>query len=251
MPTIAAVYFSATGNTKKNALALAQGVAEALASHAVEDIDLTNQPSPAAREFSADDFVIFGMPVYAGRVPSAVKGRFSAFRGNGTPCLVAVSYGNRHYDDALLEMARMAEEQGFVVKGGAALIGRHTFGDIQMDRPDAADLEACRAFGEQAVRRDGETPAIPGAFPHREGGSGGKFRPLTADTCVNCGLCARKCPMQAIGEDFRTVSEACISCFRCIRNCPVGAKNMDVPAYNDFAAMFTEKLKARRENEFF
>ena len=28
-------------------------------------------------------------------------------------------------------------------------------------------------------------------------------------------------------------------------------KNMDVPAYNDFAAMFTEKLKERRENEFF
>ena len=57
--------------------------------------------------------------------------------------------------------------------------------------------------------------------------------------------------MKAIGEDCRTVGDACISCFRCIRNCPVGAKNMDVPAYNEFAAMFTEKLKDRRENEFF
>ena len=254
MSNVYAIFFSATGNTKKNLLAMAEGVAAALGAEgaplAVEAVDVTCQSAPAPREFGPEDFVLFGMPVYAGRLPLAVKDRIAGFTGNGTPCLVAVSYGNRHYEDALLELADMATAQGFALKGGAALIGRHTYGEIQVDRPDEADLAACRSFAAEAALR-AEAPAIPGNRPYREGLLRGKFHPLTSDACVECGLCVRSCPMQAIGDDCRTVGEDCISCFRCIRRCPTGAKNMDVPAYNDFAAMFSEKLKARRENEFF
>jgi ferredoxin len=247
---VTAIYFSATGNTEKNVKALAEGAVSALGFAGMEAVDVTCQPEPELREFGADDFVVFGMPVYAGRLPLAVKDRLKAFRGDGTPCIVAVSYGNRHYDDALLELADMAEEQGFIVKGGAALIGRHTYGEIQTERPDAADLQQSRTFASMAVLRAG-FPSIPGNRPYREGMLRGKFHPLTSEACVSCGLCTSRCPMKAIGPDCRTVSDACISCFRCIRSCPKGAKNMDVPAYNDFAAMFTEKLKERRENEFF
>ena len=248
---VAAIYFSATGNTEKSVKSLAEGAVSALGFAGVEAVDITCQPEPSFREFGPEDFVVFGMPVYAGRLPLAVKDRLLAFRGNGTPCIVAVSYGNRHYEDALLELADMAKEQGFVVKGGAALIGRHTYGEIQVERPDADDLAACRAFGAEAALRGGEVPAIPGNRPYREGLLRGRFHPLTSESCVQCGICVRGCPMQAIGEDCLTVGEACISCFRCIRRCPKGAKNMDVPAYVEFAAMFTEKLKERRENEFF
>ena len=251
MGSIAAIYFSATGNTEKNVKALAEGAVSALGFAGVEAVDVTCQPEPAPCEFGPDDFAVFGMPVYAGRLPLAVKDRLLAFRGNSTPCIVAVSYGNRHYEDALLELADMAKEQGFVVKGGAALIGRHTYGEIQVGRPDAEDLSSCRAFGAEAALREGDEPAIPGNRPYREGLLRGRFHPLTSGDCVSCGLCVRNCPMKAIGEDCRTIGDSCISCFRCIRNCPVEAKNMDVPAYNEFAAMFTEKLRERRENEFF
>lgn len=58
--------------------------------------------------------------------------------------------------------------------------------------------------------------------------------------------------MQAIGPDNRAIhTDRCIACFRCIRRCPVGAKHMDVPAYNDFAAMFTQKLKQPKSNAYF
>jgi len=251
MGKITAIYFSATGNTEKSLKALAEGAASALGVEGFESVDVSCESEPTSREFGPDDFVLFGMPVYAGRLPLAVKDRLTAFRGQGTPCLVAVSYGNRHYEDALLELADMARSQGFEVKGGAALIGRHTYGEIQVTRPDATDLSACRAFASQAALRKGESLNLPGNRPYRDGLLRGRFHPLTDESCVECGLCARRCPMQAIGGDCRTIGEACISCFRCIRNCPVGAKNMDVPAYRDFAAMFSDKLKERRENEFF
>ncbi len=255
MGKVTAVYFSATGNTEKCLLALAEGAASALKSEGtdpgVEAVDVTCRFTPAACTFGPEDFVLFGMPVYAGRLPLAVKDRIAGFKGCGTPCIAAVTYGNRHYEDALLELTDMARDQGFDVRGAAALVGRHTYGEIQTERPDAADLAACRAFAAEAALRSGAGPVIPGNRPYREGVLRGMFHPLTSEACTNCGRCARSCPVQALGKDFRTVSDSCISCFRCIRNCPAGAKNMNVPAYNDFAAMFTQKLRIRRENEFF
>lgn len=54
--------------------------------------------------------------------------------------------------------------------------------------------------------------------------------------------------MQAIDADNRTIhTDRCIACFRC----PVGAKHMDTPAYNKFAAMFAQKLKTPKANAYF
>lgn len=240
------ICFSPTGNSRKSALAAANAIADS-----VEVVDLT--ASAALRILSADEIAIFAAPVYAGRIPAVARERFAAISGNNTPCILIASYGNRHYDDALLEMADLARENGFIVKGAAAVIGRHTYGEIQVDRPNEADLAEIAEFARQAIAKPANAPepAIPGNRPYKDGGKGGKFRPLTSDTCVHCGLCVKQCPTHAISDNCASVSENCISCFRCIRNCPVHAKHMNTPEYNDFAAMFSEKLKTRRENEFF
>ena len=213
---------------------------------------MTTQPAPTHR-FGRDEVVIMGAPVYAGRIPAVARERLAGLSADGATCLVVVTYGNRHYDDALLELADWAEEHGFRVMGAAALVGRHTYGEIQTDRPDENDLAADRKFAVRALSRGENAPAVevPGNRPYRDGGTGGMFRPLTSDACIRCGLCVKKCPMHAIADDCRTISDACISCFRCIRNCPKGAKNMDVEAYRNFVVAFTEKLKARRENEYY
>lgn len=65
------------------------------------------------------------------------------------------------------------------------------------------------------------------------------------------GICVKECPTMAIEKDYRTINDNCLSCFRCIRNCPEKAKNSDTEEYKAFASDFSEKLKERRENEYF
>lgn len=244
---VTAVYFSPTGNTKRTVEAMAGALDPEF-----ETIDLTGYENrTAAKEFGPDELVIFGMPVYGGRIPETGAQRLEGLQGRETPCILAATYGNRHYDDALAEMEDIAKAHGFLVKGAAALVGRHTYGKIQTDRPDEKDLEADREFAVKAAAREGVCQTIPGNRPYKPGMGRGHFFPLTSDSCVGCGICKDGCPVAAIDDSFQVNPEVCISCFRCIRNCPVGAKNMDTDAYRAFAEDFTKKLAARRENEYF
>ena len=192
--TVSKVYFSPTGNTQKSVDAMASAIGADSRTY-----DVTADLCPAPHAFGADDFIIFGMPVYGGRIPKAAAARLAGFTGNQTPCIAVVTYGNRHFDDALLELSELATAQGFVVKGAAALVGRHTYGDIQAHRPDADDLAADRAFAMQAAQNAPDRAVIlPGGRPYQDGGNGGPFRPLTTQACTQCGLCQSICPDKAI-----------------------------------------------------
>lgn len=219
-----------------------------------QEVDLTCQA--AEIQFTSQDAVVFGAPVYGGRLFKGFAERLAGVRGDQTPCVVTVTYGNRDYDDALLEFCDLVKAQGFIPIAAAALVGQHTYGSIQVGRPDEKDLAENAAFAQKAAEKlqngDYSTPEVPGSRPYQKGGNGGSFYPLTSDACVQCGRCAAECPMQAIEKDYRTIrQDRCIACFRCIRRCPVGAKNIDVPAYQEFAVMFTEKLKEAKANTYF
>lgn len=246
---VTAVYFSPTGNSCKSVRAIAKTLGGAC-----NELDLTCQGLQAT--FSPDEVAVFGAPVYGGRLFKGFVDRLAGVTGDKTPCIVTVTYGNRDYDDALLEFCDILTVQGFIPIAAAALIGQHTYGRIQVGRPDKDDLAEDAAFAEKIARKlkngNYSLPRIPGNRPYKEGGNGGSFFPLTNDTCVDCGRCAAECPTQAIDADNRTIhKDRCIACFRCIRRCPMGAKHMDVPAYKEFAAMFTEKLKEPKSNAYF
>lgn len=246
---VTAIYFSPTDTSRKGVCAIAQTLGGAY-----NELDLTCQAATA--QFGSNEVIVFGAPVYGGRLFKDFVERLAGVRGDKTPCIVTVIYGNRDYDDALLEFCDLVTAWGFIPIAAAALIGQHTYGSIQVGRPNKDDLAEDAAFAEKVANKlkngDYSTPNVPGNRPYKEGGNGGSFIPLTNDACIDCGRCTSECPMQAIDADNRTIhTDRCIACFRCIRRCPVGAKHMDVPAYNEFAAMFTEKLKTPRANAYF
>lgn len=254
---VTAVYFSATGTNRTSVRTIAATLSEGY-----QELDLTNyEPESEEITFDKDEILIIGAPVYKGRIYKGAAKKFCQLKGNYTPCVITVTYGNRHYDDALIELYDQMRNQGFYPIAAAALVGQHTYGDIQVGRPNREDQKEDIEFAHRIVEKletlgtDFDKMAqllLPGNRPYKDGGTGGGFRPLTSDHCTSCGLCVKRCPENAIALDCKTIdSQKCISCFRCIRYCPSKAKNMNTPEYNGFAADFSAKLAKSRPNEFY
>lgn len=249
MARIALVYFSPTGNTEKAVSAIRE-----LPGVETTTFDLTSQRKPEETDLSDFDFVVFGAPVYAGRIPFCSRERFLSLKGKKTPCTIVLTYGNRAYEDAPRELGDIVKSNGFRVKGFAAMVARHTYGQIQTERPSFSDLSELQNFFFRVLAKPVAGPDIdlPGNFPYRRVEMKSRFKPTTKiQKCVGCGMCIRDCPVGALEEDFKTVNDNCIGCMRCVRNCPAGAKVIESDGFSEFEKMLTEKLKVRKENDFF
>ncbi len=254
--SVTAIYFSPTGNSKKVALA----VAGALSAEPVSEDTTINFYRMGRTAFTAEDAVVFGAPVYGGRIPAIAYQRLAQYHGDGTPCVLIVTYGNRDYDDALLELSDLAKKNGFVPAAAGAFVGRHTFGEVEVTRPDEKDLAEAAELGRRAGERikaagsadDFPALAIKGEHHEPLTETKGKFFPYASGKCIGCARCAQECPTGAI-PSFMPHSPAnpakCISCFRCIRNCPTGARAVKGEAYEATAKRCTENFRPSRPNE--
>ena len=92
MPSIVRVaYFSPTHTTKTVAEEVAGALAAPLGA-SVEIVDLTLPGHrPADVSCGADDVLVFGFPVYAGRVPVLLRDEFAHLIGQDTPAATATS----------------------------------------------------------------------------------------------------------------------------------------------------------------
>jgi ferredoxin len=259
-----AVYFSPTGTTQKAVISFAEGLGFPL-----EKIDLTLPKTRQAfsHSFDKDEMVVVGFPVYGGRLPKNLDDFFSCLKANNTSSVALVMYGNREYDDALIELKFRLEERGFVVKAGAAFIGEHTFSkNIATGRPDKNDLAIAASFGQQAAalisKNTSGTLTLKGHYPFVAKGIDPSnpgplpifFNIVTTELCTNCGLCAENCPWGAIDADNPGIinSTKCPRCLRCLKNCPNSAKRITDEKFLAFLPKFEMMLKARRcEPELF
>lgn len=223
-----AVYFSPMGGSKLYAEMLAGAL-----SQKAEPLDLTDKEARArSYSFSAGDVVIVSAPVYAGRLPRIEGGIFERLKGDNTPAVCLVTYGNRDYDDALLELKNIMERQGFKCITAAALIAPHTYSDkAGAGRPDEEDKKIVYALAERIKQKlsadDFKEIKVKGNFPYKEY-KGVPFVPKANGKCNNCGICAKVCPAGAILEDNpkATIKGKCLACFACVKKCPQKARDI-------------------------
>ena len=96
--TVWAAFFSATDTTKKVVTRIAARLAEQTGAElAVWDFTLPGDRKEP-KTFTDEDLVVFGTPVYAGRVPNLLIKFVAAVRGGGAIAVPVVCYGNRNYD---------------------------------------------------------------------------------------------------------------------------------------------------------
>ena len=251
------VYFSPTKATQT----IAYEVADAIAT----DRDLTNiavnLTKPKSRPVRAGgqtgDVFLFAFPVYSGRVPAVLKECIDQFEGDGAKAVVVGVYGNRDYDDALLEAADLLGERGFTVIAAGAFIGEHSMAPrVGAGRPDADDLATAAQFGHDiaALLEQGAdtTPAIKGNRPYRDGMPDTGAKPVTTDDCTACGICVKLCPMGIIDADDPTkVGSGCLQCNACVKGCPQDAKHFEGEQAAAIVAMLEGNCMARKEPELF
>jgi len=268
---VTGVYFSPMGNTKVIVMGLASRVSSLI--NAKGGCFSINFTPPAIRQkplaFSTEDIVVFGVPVYAGRVPNVLLKYLNSVQGNGATAIAIVAYGHRAYDDALIELSDILVEQEFKVIGGGAFLVEHSLSRVlAQNRPDASDMAVIDGFANRLAEKLTEKIAtgavdIKGNRPYRSyyapvnrDGSLVRiktFKPITNSSCINCKLCAQICPMEAIDlENVARIPGICIKCGACIKKCPVGAKYFDNEV---FMAHIREIEEAntipRKEPEYF
>ncbi|MGB3222278.1 MAG: hypothetical protein WBB23_05705 [Desulforhopalus sp.] len=102
---------------------------------------------------SEKDLLIVAVPVYIGRVPALLSEWLHSVKADKTPTVCVVVYGNRAYEDALLELKNIMKKRGGIPIACAAFIGEHSFSSpdtpIAVARPDAADLNQAKMFGRK------------------------------------------------------------------------------------------------------
>ncbi len=253
MDRINLVYFSAAGATKTVAATLAESLQKEIIEY-----NLLRRPAEHSVLFGPADPAIFAMPVYAGRIPAICADMLKRFQGKDTPAVAVAVYGNRDYDDALLELKDILSARGFVVVAAAAIVAQHSiFPVVASGRPDQKDKQAIASFGETCKRAleeftGTEKLGVKGNHPYKEP-SGIPLKPSGDSKCNACGACVKICPTQAIPAEKprKTDKTRCISCTACIAVCPQDARAFRGLLYALAGKSFAGKNSARKEPEFF
>ena len=224
----------------------------------VESIDLLQNTLLTDKKMTSDELLIVAIPVFAGRIPAVCVPTLEKLKGEETPAIIIAVYGNRAFEDSLLEMSNLLSKNGFRIIGAGAFIARHSmFPKVAKNRPDIDDNDIIKKFAMQCIDKLEKNNhlanfKIPGNYPYRDGATL-PLKPSGNFLCVKCNVCVKICPVDAISEKNprKTDKEKCITCTACIYHCPHKARSFHGLKYKLVRRTFTKKFSDRKEAEIF
>lgn len=248
------IYFSPTGGTKKVADMLGSAWREEK-----QEIDLSVFGKDyTGYVFEKEDICIVGVPSFGGRVPEAALNALGQMKGCGARAVLAAVYGNRDFDDTLLELKEALTDAGFRCAAASAAVVEHSvMRQFGAGRPDEKDRAELQAFSKKIKEKldgqaEGKSVSVPGNKPYRSY-SGIPLKPKAGKSCTKCGICAAKCPAGAIPKSnpSEVDKEKCISCMRCISVCPRKARDVNRILWKAASVKMKKTCSGRKENKIY
>lgn len=247
MMRTAQIVFSPTGGTAKVAEILTRGWKN------LEIIDLLRPDVDYSQyRFSSEDRVLLALPSFSGLAPAVALERLNRIAGNGAKCVVVCVYGNRAYEDTLIQMVDAVKECGFIPVAAIAAIAEHSIvRHYAENRPDDDDIKELTEFAAKIVDKNDEVGPVPGNRPYKTF-KGVTLVPKVSNDCAKCGACAEKCPVKAIDpQTLEADPKLCISCMRCVAVCPAEARKLSSVVVNAAALAIKIPCSIRKNNELY
>jgi flavodoxin/NAD-dependent dihydropyrimidine dehydrogenase PreA subunit len=269
------ICFSQTGNTRKVAESICDGIVEAAGS-----CELVSLEDVVTEKLRGYDLVGLGCPVFYFKEPFNVRGFI-----HGLPDLVDSSWfvfctHGSVMGPTLSNMSEGLKNKGIRVIGhydsySDGTLPFYPYPTLTTGHPDELDLDQARAFGREVVERSrsiasGEPVVVPKLKPAGEEWVK-QSQDLTLefmaqvfprlridmDRCDQCNDCVENCPVDGIdvSEDPPRIQEPCIYCWYCAKICPTLAIETDweplvAMAPDAYAGYRQELERAEARGEF-
>lgn len=257
------IFFSPTNSTLK----ITTTISDALNFEKLQDFNLTFPSKRKVENIGAEaDILIFGSPVYVGKIPSMIIPTIKNMIGKNRWIVPIAVYGNARQGNALSELIYLFREQGFRILAAASFIGEHSFTNddfkLAENRPDYDDLKIARNFGQEIrkklesapieIEKVGQKPDI--SQLNSEYGARKLIDIIRAhdENCNRCMGCWSICPTEAIDMITLEINEEeCIRCCACVKCCNFDVREIVITMTPETKERFMEFSKIRKEPEFF
>ena len=249
--SIVEIFFSPSGTSQK--------VGDRIAGNFSQEKEIYNLLIfNSEKELKSEDVAVVVMPVFAGRLPKTARERLSKIKGNDTPAIAVVNYGNAHVTDSLLELTDLLRENNFNVIAAASTVSHHSiFDGVAVGRPDDSDLKKIDEFSGKCIKKLESNESLESEIPGNRPYTDYKQLPfeISCDetVCAFCYDCVSICPEKAIPEDdpIETDLNSCSRCTACISICPEDARKFSGAAFEAKKPDFEKANSERKEPEFY